>query len=81
MDPLGGRGPLTWVLFGKNVCKNERIWSHRGRAPDTPPRSANVLRYDSEYSSMTGTKFHNPNYWQLEVFVYIRHGHDLLICK
>ena len=24
MSPLGeGRGPLTWVLFGKNVCEKE----------------------------------------------------------
>ena len=30
VDPLGGRGPLTWVLFGKNVCENERIWSRKG---------------------------------------------------
>ena len=41
MDPLGGREPLTRVLFGENDCENERIGSHRGRAPDTPPRSAN----------------------------------------
>ena len=40
----GGHGPLTWALFGENVCKNERIGSHRGRAPGTPPRSANVLK-------------------------------------
>ena len=26
----GGHGPLTQVLFGKNVCKNKRIGSHRG---------------------------------------------------
>ena len=26
----GERGPPTWVLFGKNVCKNERIGSRRG---------------------------------------------------
>ena len=34
-----------WVLFGENVCKNERIGSHRGwHAPSTPPppRSANA---------------------------------------
>ena len=43
VHPLGGRGPLTWVLFGENVCENERIGSHsRWRAPGTPsPRSAN----------------------------------------
>ena len=36
--PLGGganprwRGhqPLTQVLFGENICKNERIWSYWG---------------------------------------------------
>ena len=22
--------PLTWALFGENVCENERIGSHRG---------------------------------------------------
>ena len=38
VHPLGGRGPPTWVLFGGNVCKNERIGSHRGWcAPGTPP--------------------------------------------
>ena len=42
VDPLGGHGPPTQVLTGKNVCKNERIGSRRrGRAPGTPPRSAN----------------------------------------
>ena len=30
VDPLGGRGPPTQVLFGKNICKNERIGSHGG---------------------------------------------------
>ena len=30
VDPLGGHGPPTWALFGKNVCKNERIGSRRG---------------------------------------------------
>ena len=43
MHPLGGHGPLMWALFGENVCKKERIGSHRGgHAPGTPPRSANV---------------------------------------
>ena len=41
VDPLGGHGHLTWELFTKNVCENERIGSHRGRVPGTPPRSAN----------------------------------------
>ena len=38
--PVGGRGPPTWVLFSKNVCKNERIWSHGGGGgvhPACPP--------------------------------------------
>ena len=43
MDSLGGHGPLTHAHFAKNVCKNERIGSHGGRAPGTPPRSANDL--------------------------------------
>ena len=30
VHPLGGRGPLTWALFGENVCKNKRIGSHGG---------------------------------------------------
>ena len=25
--PIGGHGPLMWALFGRNVCKNERIGS------------------------------------------------------
>ena len=34
---------MTRVLFGENVCKNERIGSHRGWCvPGTPPRSANA---------------------------------------
>ena len=33
----GGHGPPTRVLFGENVCKNERIGSRRGeRAPGMP---------------------------------------------
>ena len=44
VHPLGGRGPPTWALFSENVCKNERIGSHRGwHAPGMPPRSANVI--------------------------------------
>ena len=41
--PWRGRQLPTPVLFGENVCKNERIGSHKGRAPDTPPRSANEV--------------------------------------
>ena len=38
----GGRPPPTWVLFGKNICKNERIGSCFGGAPAAPLGSANV---------------------------------------
>ena len=38
VHPLGGCGPPIQALFGENVCKNERIGSHRGwRAPGTLP--------------------------------------------
>ena len=48
VDPLGGHGPPMWVLFGKNVCENERIGSRRGGVrPARPPRSANVNRYSN----------------------------------
>ena len=46
--PVGGAptrwgwGPPTLELFGKNVCKNERIGSRLGgREPAAPPGSAN----------------------------------------
>ena len=40
-----GRQPLTWVLFGKNVCENERIGScWGGYVLAAPPRSANGVR-------------------------------------
>ena len=29
VDPLGGREPPMQALFAENVCKNERIGSHR----------------------------------------------------
>ena len=32
-----GRGPLTWVLFAENVCKNEKFGPIGGRAPGMPP--------------------------------------------
>ena len=36
--PVEGCGPLMRVLFGKNVCENERIGSHRGWCvPGMPP--------------------------------------------
>ena len=39
---FGGRGPPMWVLFGENVCQNERIGSHGGCAPENLVcRSAN----------------------------------------
>ena len=42
--PIGAHGPPTWALFGKNVCENKRIGSHKGgHAPGTPPRSANDI--------------------------------------
>ena len=37
----GGRGLLTQVLFGENVCENDNIWSRRWRARARPTRSAN----------------------------------------
>ena len=42
VHPLGGgRGPPMRVLFGENVCENERIRSHRGGR--APLRSTNVF--------------------------------------
>ena len=35
--PVGGHAPPTWALFSENVCENERIGFHGGRAPGTPP--------------------------------------------
>ena len=56
MDPLGGRGPPMWVLFGKNVCENERIWSRRGElAPSTPPLDPPML--DMSRISLIFTEF------------------------
>ena len=42
IHPLGGHGPLTWALFGENVCENKRIGSHGGHVPGMPPRSTNA---------------------------------------
>ena len=39
--PLGGCGPPTQALFTRNVCKNEKIGSHRGVCTGHAPRSAN----------------------------------------
>ena len=54
----GGPGPPTRVLFGKNVCQNERIGSRRGggRAPGTPPRSANVIYILGKLANVSGTR-------------------------
>ena len=49
--PVGGHGPirgcghLMQMLFGENVCENERIGSHRGRrVPEIfVCRSANAI--------------------------------------
>ena len=34
--PVGGHGPMTWVLLAKNVCENVRIGPRRGCVPGTP---------------------------------------------
>ena len=51
VHPLGGHRPPMRVLFGENVCENERIGSHRGwRASGMPPlRSANVISVEGDY--------------------------------
>ena len=42
--PVGGRRRLPRQLRFENfVCRNERIWILGGRAPGTPPRSANAV--------------------------------------
>ena len=44
VDLLGGRGPLTWVLFCENVCKNERTGSlWKACTGHVPPRSPNAM--------------------------------------
>ena len=45
VDPLGGHGPPTWVLFGKMYVKTKEFGPVGGRAPGTPPRSANDSGY------------------------------------
>ena len=41
--PVGvGRGLPRRLRFENFVCLNERIWTLEGRAPGTPPRSANA---------------------------------------
>ena len=41
MNFVGRRGLPRRLRFENFVCQNERIWALRGRAPGTPPRSAN----------------------------------------
>ena len=45
VDPLGGRVPPTWVLFGKNVCENKRIWSRRGGMRRACPLDPPMIYY------------------------------------
>ena len=56
MDPLAGPGPLTQVLFGKNIvfAKMKELGPKRGvRQKIAPPRSANEM-YKSYYTSWSG---------------------------
>ena len=50
--PVGGRRPPGRLRFKNFVCRNERIWTLGGRAPNMPPRSANVqcLILDTNFS-------------------------------
>ena len=43
--PHWGRQPLSQVLFGKNVCENERIGSHCGEVASGAPWICHWLRY------------------------------------
>ena len=56
VHPLGGRGPLTWALFGENVCENKRIGSNRGacagHAPPDPPMVKQYMKGTSYQISM-----------------------------
>ena len=57
LDPLAGHGPPMWVLFDKNVCKNERIWSHGGAcAWHTPldPPMLNIKSYSVSTTEVLG---------------------------
>ena len=57
--PIGGCGPPMRVLFGENVCKNERIGSHRGwHLPSRPPIFTNgsyllANTFDSSLQTLT----------------------------
>ena len=52
---VGGHRPLTWVLFGGNMCKNERIEFHMGGGymPAAPPRCATNVFSISKFSGCT----------------------------
>ena len=54
VHPLGGRGPPTWALFGENVCENERIGSHRGRAPGTAPLDPPMSLHNQLFAALNG---------------------------
>ena len=41
--PVGGYQPLMWALFGKNICKNERIGS-QWQIQDFPLGGAPIYR-------------------------------------
>ena len=43
MHPLGGRGPLTWALFGENYAKTKEL-GPGGRALGTPPLDPPMVR-------------------------------------
>ena len=64
---IGGHQPLMWVLFGKNVCENERIGSpwggtHRQRPPLDPPMNRDVVYiYQLVLSTSVKNSIHKDN--------------------
>ena len=53
----GGRGPVTQVLFGKNVYQNERIGSRRGGVrPARPldPPMCGIIKSPQEQLTCSG---------------------------
>ena len=50
VHPLGGRGPLTWALFGENVCENQRIGSHRGVCAGHAPQICQCIYFLLHYT-------------------------------
>ena len=50
VDVVGGPRLPRRLYFENAVCRNERIWTlrGRGRAPGTPPRSTNAYRLSTE---------------------------------